>query len=233
MKYINLKGRFSNNRWLVFGLLIVFVVLLFPFVKERLEERPRKLELEHSNFYTDGFSPLYQSIQKEFDIDGATMISDFRIVVDHKGEFQYINLVLTTQGAPDTIMYAVEYDQGNDHLLVRRELLENHRWFAREFDVPPKYFFQLIDDIPSSEWGSELDYYRITSSAERRGFDIEERATYKVSGEGKVKVSYSQLPVQGIWLRVCGTNQQTMESGMFHGCDLKEHWIMDSSSDRR
>lgn len=232
MKFINLKGRLITKRWAAIGLIILLSVLLFPFIEDKIEERPRKIELEYSNFYADGFSPLYKSIQGEFNIDGATTISDFRFVIDRKGEYQYINLVLATKESSNKIMYAVEYEKGNDYLIVTKHLLENQQWFTHEFDASPDYFFQSLDELPYSVLENDLMYYRFTSNGKNRGFDIEGENTFSVSNKEKVEVSDSQLPVKGIWLRVCGTNQQTMDSGMFHGCDVQEHWIFNPLNDR-
>ncbi|MCA1056143.1 hypothetical protein LCM10_14175 [Rossellomorea aquimaris] len=219
----------SKKRAAYAGFAVFLLSVILSFAVREWDEWPRKVTLEHTNFYEGSLLEEWEKIKKELDVENeyGIKLTDFRMVISKEGEYERLDLSLVDESYPEVVHYTIRLSADGESLKVRRRKTDAEQWgqnsyteaaFAlTQFDLINK---SMLDD-------GSMNYYELNSDGQRMGYDVRDQKNFRIDTAGKKELKNSELPVNAITLDVCGTEGTIDEHGTIFECGPFEHFLFD------
>ncbi len=211
------------------GLIVFLLSVILPFLESKLYEWPQKVQLQNTNFYSGSMVEEWENIKGEFGIteDYGVKITDFRTVISHKGNFEYLEISLVENSHPYIIYYNLNLSDDGKSVEVKRKKVKDIQWEGSH-STEAHYLLANIDLITKPMLNDEhIKYYELRTDGQRMGYADREWRKFSIDTNGKEIIKNNLLPVDGILVEVCGTSDPIDKFGSIIECDTREHYLLD------
>ncbi|WP_421380851.1 hypothetical protein ACOJQI_18755 [Bacillus salacetis] len=207
------------------GLAIFLLSISIPFLQKTIYEWPRKVQLENKNFYSMNLSEEWERIREELDAPSGnySSVDYFDTVIDKEGNLVKFELSLTEQQNEGFVHYLIELDGDKDWRIKRYRVSD---WMMTPESQEAGDFLRHLDDFsPGVLDDQSIKYYWIKSDARMTAYAIRDQKKYVLTEDGKEEIENEQLPVDGVYIEVCGSTGGADEHGNIFDCSLNEHYL--------